>query len=122
MRQAQSNEKDIRKLMGLVDEIMGRVNEFNNKADELHTRLHEVEKWKPKISEQVNNQINTLHDELNELESDVTKNMRKMRQEQPSWLELNAIVKRNAADKAKIIVDRVTEKAGGGGMSFTDSF
>merc|ERR1712106_394897 len=114
MRQASSNEKDIRKVMSLFDEIMGRVNEFNNKADELHTRLHEVEKWKPKISEQVTNQINTLRDDLTELEGDVNKRMRKMRQDQPSWLELNAIVERNAEENVKIIVDRVVDKAGGG--------
>ena len=35
MRQAEGNEKDLKKLMSLFDEVMSRVAEFNSKADEL---------------------------------------------------------------------------------------
>ena len=115
LRQAQSNEKDIRKIMGLFDDIMSRVNEFNNKADELHTRLRQIESWKPKISEQMTTEMTSLRDDLDQLDNSVRKDIRKIRQDTPSWLELNAIVKSDAPESATIIVDRVKDKAGGEG-------
>ena len=101
--------------MSLFDDIMSRVNEFNNKADELHTRLRKIESWKPKISEQMTTEMTSLRDDLDQLDNCVRKDIRKIRQDTPSWLELNAIVKSDAPESATIIVDRVKDKAGGEG-------
>ena len=98
--------------MSLFDDIMSRVNEFNNKADELHTRLRQIESWKPKISEQMTTEMTSLRDDLDQLDNSVRKDIRKIRQDTPSWLELNAIVKSDAPESATIIVDRVKDKAG----------
>ena len=107
MRQADSNERDIRKVMSLFDDIMTRLTAFNNKADELHVRLDAMEtKWKPDTNEQ----INSMRDEMNKLETDLAT----MNKEKPSWLELNAIVKPDKTISDKAIVDRVKKAAGSG--------
>ena len=86
-----------------------------NNPEKLNARLTEVEKWKPEITTEFSEVTTTLRDDLDGLEQSLRKDIRKIRQETPSWLELNAVSKQNAEDEAKIIVDRVTEKAGAKG-------